>query len=96
MAYVLVLEDDELQQRLLCDVLEDEGHEVCLASSIDACLAHCSEHEHDLLVTDLLVQGDFAPLARLRRMSPAVLVLSGHPELSRLAREAQVETPEAL
>lgn len=92
MLRILVLEDDEAQQRLMRDVLEDEGNEVCVFSSVEPCLAHDAEHGHDLLITDLLVTGGLVPLVELHSLSPAVLVVSGHAERLALHKEAHIET----
>lgn len=91
MSRILVLEDDEPQQRLVHGLLVDEGHEVCIVSSLDACLLHRADHDHDLIITDLLVPEGLVPLSELADGESPVLIVSAHPEGVAIAEDARVE-----
>ncbi len=53
-ATILVLEDDQTLQDLLCEVLRDEGYHVVAADTLPALLGTAPQ-QADLLITDLLV-----------------------------------------
>jgi len=53
-ATILVLEDDPALQELLCDVLQDEGHQVVAASTLPALLDRLPSRP-DLLISDIMV-----------------------------------------
>ncbi len=53
-ATILVLEDDPVLQELLCEVLQDEGHDVTAVSTLTE-MSHCIPPAIDLLISDMLV-----------------------------------------
>lgn len=53
-ATILVLEDDPALQELLCDVLQDEGHQVVAAATLPALLDRLPSRP-DLLISDIMV-----------------------------------------
>lgn len=56
-ATILVLEDDSVLRDLLCEVLEDEGHQVVATSTLPALLLQ-APHDADLLITDLWLSAE--------------------------------------
>lgn len=58
-ATILVLEDDPALQALLCEVLQDEGHNVVAAANLPSLLDQLPT-KADLLISDILV--DFKPV----------------------------------
>jgi|GEM_PF-4974047 len=90
MCRILVIEDDRIQQRLMSDVLSEEGHAVVVVGSLAAGLAEL-EQQIDLVVTDLHMQGGLLALEELvGASSAAVLVVSGHPDREAICAEAGV------
>lgn len=57
MARLLVIEDDRLLRSTLRMILEEEGHEVFLASSGEAGIRYARELLPDLIISDLRLQG---------------------------------------
>ena len=53
-ATILVLEDDPTLQALLCEMLQDEGHEVIAAATLPGLLARLPARP-DLLISDMLL-----------------------------------------
>jgi CheY-like chemotaxis protein len=71
-ARVLVVDDHELNRKLLQHVLEYEGHEVLVADSIASAEATLERSRPDLMVLDVqLPDGDGLDLARRLKSMPA-------------------------
>jgi CheY-like chemotaxis protein len=69
---VLVVDDHELNRKLLQHVLEYEGHEVLVADSIASAEATLERSRPDLMVLDVqLPDGDGLDLARRLKAMPA-------------------------
>jgi CheY-like chemotaxis protein len=78
-ATILVLEDDLALQELLCEVLEEEGHAVVAATTLDELVREMPPHV-DVLLSDMLVNFDPVGLAAVKtvrhateRFVPAIL-----------------------
>lgn len=84
MSRVLIIEDDRFNRQLYQDLLEAEGHEVCLATSAIAGLRAAREAPPDLVVMDIEMPGMDGLLAtRQLKADPGtsrvpVLVISAH------------------
>ena len=92
-ATILVLEDDQTLQDLLCEVLQDEGYRVVAADTLPALLKAVPQ-QADLLITDLLV--DFQPvgiqaIADVRRATrpnlPALICTAAQQQMDHLQPE---------
>jgi CheY-like chemotaxis protein len=71
-ARVLVVDDHELNRKLLQHLLEYEGHEVLVADSIASAEATFQRSRPDLMVLDVqLPDGDGLDLARRLKAMPA-------------------------
>lgn len=99
-ATILVLEDDLALQELLCDVLQDEGHEVVAASTLPALLERLPSRP-DLFISDIMV--DLQPVGleaigmvrnAYARQVPAILCTAAATHVERF-RE-QIEHLEAV
>lgn len=55
MARILIVEDEATLRSLMRDALENEGHEISEACDGDQGVKLFKEHEHDLLITDILM-----------------------------------------
>ena len=79
---VLIVEDDAVTRELMCDLLEDDGYEVEVATSGAEALLRLGQQLPDLVVLDLMLpDGDgLAFLRRRRDLAPfaaiPVLVVS--------------------
>lgn len=56
MAKILIVEDDALVRRMLCETLRDCGHEVQSASDGDEGIAMIRNQSFDLVITDMLMK----------------------------------------
>ena len=77
---LLIVEDDPLSLKLLCDILTADGHAVLQASRARDALDLLCEHLPDLIITDLLLP-DMSGL-RLTRMIRADPMLRDIPVLA--------------
>lgn len=57
MARILVVDDNLLFLEMLCDILEDKGHEVISAPDGEIALKFFYEGEYDLIISDLIMPG---------------------------------------
>lgn len=57
MSRILLVEDSRANARLVRDILEQEGHEVLLATDADAGLALAREQSLDLILMDIQLPG---------------------------------------
>jgi len=94
-ATILVLEDDTALRDLLCEVLEDEGHQVVATSSLPALLSQVPD-DADLLITDLLLSAEEKGLqaidtvrAATRPSLPALICTGASQRLDRLRPEIE-------
>ena len=55
MACILVIEDDLALAALLIEVLEEDGHQVVLATTGDAALAHLTTMHPQLIICDMVL-----------------------------------------
>ena len=55
MAKILVVDDEYLLATMLADILEDEGHDVAMASNGQAALVAIRQSLPDLVVTDFMM-----------------------------------------
>jgi two-component system cell cycle response regulator DivK len=77
---LLIVEDDPLSSKLLCDILSADGHAVLQAGRARDALDLLCEHLPDLIITDLLLP-DMSGL-RLTRMIRADPMLRDIPVLA--------------
>jgi CheY-like chemotaxis protein len=81
---ILIAEDEEGVRKVLCQMLEEAGHQVLAASSGDAALKIFKAAEHlDLLITDVVMPGTLqgpALAKEIRRINPEFpcIFLSGY------------------
>ena len=77
---ILLVEDDKQLSKLLSKMLRDNGYEVTPCKSIHEVLRNGFEHNHDLIILDLLLNGekgeDLVINLRKRKMDIPILVLS--------------------
>jgi len=77
---LFLIEDDPSIQTFLRRALNEEGHEVDIASSAEEALKTISESSHDLLIVDLTLPGmdglEFIERSRSRGLIAPVLILS--------------------
>ena len=78
-AHILVVEDDADINRLLCKILENQGHDVRPAFSGSEALLWAEKYDYDLVLLDLMLPGltgeEFIAQIRGRRTMP-IIVLS--------------------
>ncbi len=89
MATILIIEDDPILSQLLQQVLEDEGHQACIAASLSEASEAVRSQPISLVMADLVEfdQRGGAETIRALRMVAAgrpVLLCSGQPEAPRL------------
>jgi CheY-like chemotaxis protein len=81
---VLLVEDDDDNRELMCEVLETAGHQVLAAASGAAGLRLLSERSVDVLVTDVGMPGmgglEVARAARKIAPHVPVIVVTGYAE----------------
>lgn len=102
-ARVLIVDDDRVVQRLLHELLEEEGYEVGIADDGRQALAVLSRRPYDILLVDLMMPnldgaGLLAELERLGRRDAlrVVVVSASHDAASRaraIGADAVVEKP---
>ncbi len=76
---LLIVDDDEVLRRMLCDLFEEAGYGVRDAPSAEAALAQAREHEIDAVLSDVNMDGKsgielVGELRRLRPETPVVLM----------------------
>lgn len=87
-ATILVLEDDQALQNLLCEVLQDEGYQVVAADTLPALLS-VAPQQADLLITDLLI--DFQPVGLKAIQDVRRVTRAGLPALICTAAQKQTD-----
>lgn len=88
---ILLVEDEPLLRRMLCEALEDSGYDVAWAQTADeAWVEVCNGLPFDVLVTDVRMPGtldgfDLARNVRDVRKGVNIIVMSGYTTPGRLA-----------
>ena len=54
---ILIVDDEKLQREIIILTLKKEGHELAEAASVREALALLDKREFDLILTDLMMQG---------------------------------------
>lgn len=92
-ATILVLEDDAVLRCLLCEVLQDEGHQVVATGSLPAMLSE-APRDADLLITDLMLSAEeqgLQAIATIRNVTrpglPALICTGAMQHVERLRPE---------
>lgn len=78
---VLVVEDELKIAEFIRSVLETDGNQVTLATSVEEVLDHNYEHSHDLLILDLMLAGkqgglDLVKKLKKERVKVPIIVLT--------------------
>lgn len=91
-ALVLVAEDDSAQRDILTEVLELEGYRVLPAEDSPSLLRHLQQRP-DAVLLDIVGVSNRAVMTAIRALPwpPAVLLLSGQPQLPELARNMNAD-----
>jgi signal transduction histidine kinase len=80
-AHILIVDDEALHLRALCDTLSEEGFETTCCSDAEEALCHLRERAHDILLCDLRMPGldGIALIQQAVRIDPDVVpvVLTG-------------------
>jgi DNA-binding NarL/FixJ family response regulator len=84
---VLLVDDDPLMTRLLCDVLEQKGFEVAAASSAAEARDVLGEFDPDIALVDLELGGgpsgvDMAHLIHHQHPGVVIIILTRYPDLA--------------
>ncbi len=104
---VLVVEDSPVQQKVIMTVLQDVGLSVDGCDSVESAWALFTEHNYDLIVTDIVLEGAASGLHlvnKVRRLSDAsgetpIIVMSAYDdekrrvELFRLGADEYISKP---
>lgn len=91
---ILVMDDDRIVRRFLCEALGIEGYEVLAASSLETAMPMFNRQDKavDLLIVDVMMQSlNGAPAATVLKqqgLALPVLYMSGFDRDSLLARQA--------
>ncbi|HEY0342900.1 MAG TPA: response regulator, partial [Steroidobacteraceae bacterium] len=90
---LLIVDDESVQMRALCDTLTLEGFTTTGFVSATAALAELRSQEFDLLLTDLMMpeMDGIALLAAAREISPDVvaIVMTGHAAIDTAVKAMQ-------
>ena len=82
MAAILIVDDEAGVRGSLGGVLRDEGYNVSVVDSGEACLEQVTQHDYDVILLDIWLPGidGLATLERLRerRNDAQVVMISGH------------------
>ena len=97
MARILIVEDDAALAELMSQVLQDEGHETQLATSLDQAQDVAQRQPVDLVVADLVEADQFGSenvVARLAAVAAGrpLLLCTGQPQAPRYASVPGVAT----
>lgn len=81
MPRILVIEDDLLYQKMLCDVLSKHGHEVTTASDGEIALNLFDTEKYDVIICDLIMPNmdgmEFIMKVRLSYPHVNIIAISG-------------------
>jgi two-component system OmpR family response regulator len=93
---VLVVEDDSSIREALLDLLVEEGHDVATAADTSAARRAFGEHAPDVVLLDLLLDGESAEPLIVEWMAlpqpPAILLTSASNGLAAIARRYDLAT----
>ena len=93
MYHILVVEDDQDINRLLCRILTDGGYDVRPAFSGSEAVLWAEQYDYDLVLLDLMLPGltgeEFIAQMRKKKTMP-ILVLSAGKEVPLTAREFDI------
>jgi len=82
---ILVVDDESSVRELLRQLLEPAAESIAVADGVATAFRLLRENTYDVIVTDLAMPGErgiaLARYAAERQMDPAVIILSGYPEL---------------
>jgi PAS domain S-box-containing protein len=85
MARILVVDDEESIVYTFESFLADEGHEVLVGRSYEEALKHLSEHEVDVVYSDIVLGGrtgiDLLREVKARNLTCPVVMITGFPEI---------------
>jgi CheY-like chemotaxis protein len=83
---ILLVDDDETQNVIMCSLLEHEGFDITVASSVAEALKLISSERYDLLLSDLHMPGaadGLTVISAMRHLNPnaIAILLTGFPEM---------------
>ncbi len=98
MATVLIVEDDELMQRMYSAGLQQEGFQVTTVASGGEALARLEETHYDLVILDMMLSGmsglDIVKAYDFKTKSPATLIIAltnlDNPDVAERVKQAGV------
>jgi CheY-like chemotaxis protein len=81
MARVLLIDDETVIRMLVCEILEEAGHEVTAADSAERALELLESGTFDVVVSDVIMPGlsgfELVEQARRRPSPPPILLITG-------------------
>jgi len=83
---IMVVEDERIDMKLACAVLESAGHKILHAETAESALEIVKEHKPDVVLLDLVLPGKDGPaLVRQMKQDPStrdipVVAITAHPE----------------
>jgi PAS domain S-box-containing protein len=84
-ASVLVVEDERVLRLTFEQFLRNEGYEVATAESYDKALIHIEDHDFDVIVTDIILEGrtgvDLLRTVKRLNLSGEVIMVTGEPNV---------------
>jgi two-component system nitrogen regulation response regulator NtrX len=94
MSAILIVDDEAGVRGSLGAVLRDEGYNVALVESGEACLEQVTQHDYDVILLDVWLPGidGLATLERLRerRTDAQVVMISGHASVEAAVRATKL------
>ncbi len=91
---LLIVDDESTIRQSLQGVLEDEGYQVSLAESAEACLETLRTHTFDLILLDVWLPGmdGLEALERIRESenAPEIIMISGHGTIETAVRATKL------
>ncbi len=78
MARILIIDDNEMVRDILHDLLEEEGHELRLASEGIEGLEQLNDFDADIVITDILMPGQegIETIQELRFKKPKIKIIA--------------------
>jgi len=81
MGRILVIDDEDVIRMLVCEILENAGHDVTAAASAESALALLAHATFDAVVSDVIMPGlsgfELLEQVRARSAPPPVLLITG-------------------
>src|SRR5580692_3842932 len=98
---ILLVDDDEILNTIMRSLLEREGFDVTVASSVADALKLISSEQYDVLLSDLHMPGaadGLTVISAMRHVNPKAiaLLLSGFPEMDAAAKAILRQADEIL